>query len=248
MYRDLVEKAKTLLSRLNREKRIGFLRSLVDIISTEGQKLSPRNFVWKILHRQCFDSPGLFCEEVDPTLLSPVFVASIIKHGQLLPAFVSPDGKIIDGRARYAILGDQLEYIILPGSFSKEMLISARTNSVDPDPLRRIADEEGQRRFLQKLGAVDIAPEACPPVFGGDDSLTGSLPDCRRQAGTNYHEEIRAAARSISGDLSLPEKTKIYVLLREMEFWKMVIAEGKRKISEIEERLNLRSTTPTCVP
>ena len=239
MYRDLVEKAKTLLSRLNREKRIGFLRSLVDIISTEGQKLSPRNFVWKILHRQCFDSPALFCEEVDPTLLSPVFVASIIKHGQLLPAFVSPDGKIIDGRARYAILGDQLEYIILPGSFSKEMLISARTNSVDPDPLRRIADEEGQRRFLQKLGAVDAAPGACPPisggacppVFGGDDSLTDS---------TNYHEEIRAAARSISSDLSLPEKTKIYVLLREMEFWKMVIAEGKRKVSEIEERLNLK--------
>ena len=248
MYRDLVEKAKTLLSRLNREKRIGFLRSLVDIISTEGQKLSPRNFVWKILHRQCFDSPALFCEEVDPSLLSPVFVASIIKHGQLLPAFVSPEGKIIDGRARYAILGDQLKYIILPSSFSKEMLISARTNSVDPDPLRRIADEEGQRRFLQKLGAVDAAPSACPPfsggacppVCGGDDSLTGSLPDCRRQAGTNYHEEIRAAARSISSDLSLPEKTKIYVLLREMEFWKMVIAEGKRKVSEIEERLNLK--------
>jgi len=126
------------------------------------------------------------------------------------------------------------------------MLISARTNSVDPDPLRRIADEEGQRRFLQKLGAVDAAPSACPPfsggacptvrracppVFGGDDSLTDS---------TNYHEEIRAAARSISSDLSLPEKTKIYVLLREMEFWKMVIAEGKRKVSEIEERLNLK--------
>lgn len=214
----MIEKIKVFLSGLEKQERIKFLRSLAEIIAAEGRKLSPHNFVWKILPEQYFDIPSLFCEEeeVDPAALHPAFVASVIKQGQLLPAFISPDGGIIDGCARHAILGDQLEYIILP-DFTREMLMSVRIDSACADLLCRIADKEGERKFLQKLEVnVDMAVES-----------------------DSYQEEIRAAAKSIANDLSLPEKTGVYVSLREIEFWRMVVVQAEKKIVEIKQRLSI---------
>ena len=211
---ELIEEIKKQLAVMTREEKVRFLKFLADIISVEGQELAPRNFVWKAL-RYSLDNPVLYCEEKDPALLSPVFVASILKHGQLLPAFVSPDGTVIDGRARYAILGDQLEYIIMPETFSRKKLEDVHTVSAESDPLLRIAEKEGAKAFTEELG-ID----------------TGNI-------SASFHEEMRATARSLVKDLSLPEKTKVYVLLREMTFWRMIIVEAKRKIAQIKEGLNL---------
>ena len=77
------------------------------------------------MNKNCLKEPVITSDEkIDPADISPVLVASILKHGQLIPAFVTPDGKIIDGKKRHLILKDELTYLILPESLEEEQILN----------------------------------------------------------------------------------------------------------------------------
>jgi len=209
----ILEKIKEIVKVLKGDQKKGFLSSLIEIVKTEGKKLSPRNFVWKCLSADCLEEKVLLCREKPEEELSPSFVTSILKYGQILPVFITPSGRIVDGRARYTVLKDRVEYLILP-PMDDELLSEIRVMSEEVDPVKKEAEQAGEEIFLKRLDLT---------------SLRGK-----------YAEEIRAAVKSIAADLSLPEKTSVYVLLRERQFWRMVVAHATKRLNDIETELSRR--------
>lgn len=209
----IIEKIKEMLKQLKSDQKKSFLSSLIELVKAEGKRLSPRNFVWKCLSADCLEEKVLVCSEKRPEELSPGFVASILRYGQILPVFITPSGRIVDGRARYTVLKDSVEYLILPYT-DDELLSEIRVTSEEVDPVKKEAEKVGEEMFLKRLNL---------------NSLRGK-----------YAEEIRAAVKSIAADLSLPEKVSVYVLLRERQFWKMVAACALRRLDEIEAELSRR--------
>ena len=214
MQKKYLESLKKFLHKFSKlEDKRKFLGELIEIIKIEGRVISPKNFIWKILNKNCLKEPVITCDEkIDPADIPPVLVASILKHGQLIPAFVTPDGKIIDGKKRHLILKDELTYLILPESLEDEEILNIQMSYETSDACLNQALEIGEKRFYEKLKLKD---------------------------NNNYSEEIRKIISSIGTELSLPEKVSVYVLLKEKFFWERIILKARKRIKEIERFLKI---------
>ena len=101
-------------------------------IAYKGKHFSPNNFIWDMLPYAA--STELIFSDAQRKLrtseIIPPLQLSLAKHGQILPVWVEPDGTIIDGEARYAILGSKTKYLIYPGFLDNEKKHQIRiTNS-----------------------------------------------------------------------------------------------------------------------
>lgn len=209
----IIQRLKEKLDQSDLESKRKILGELIEILRTEGKRFAPRNFIWKLLNRDCLREVPIRNEsenKADPSEISPVLVSSILNHGQLLPIFVTSDGRIIDGKARYTILGDKVEYIVLSHLFCEKLIFHTRILARERDTLIKIAEKKSKRRIFKES-----------------------------ETGDSKKDLIWKAMEKIAEDLSLPQKVEMYVLLKELEFWKKVKDEIERKISEIENLIEM---------
>ena len=116
---------------------------LLEAVARRGKALRPGNFVWDILKRS-LDVHRIYTTEEDPPV-SPTLAESLAKHGQILPVWVEPDGRIIDGRARFAVLGEKTKYLVYPDYLPNEVLSSLKASTF---PLCEIEEVKRWARLL----------------------------------------------------------------------------------------------------
>ena len=133
------------ISKIENEERF---REVLEVVAKRGTHFRPNDFVWDIL-RVCLkvDTPVITMEENRE--VSPVLVASFIRHGQILPIWVDQAGNILDGRTRRRFFGSETKYLVYPQEIPSRKVkeIHLRTSLPD-DVIKEIAKRLGVHIWL----------------------------------------------------------------------------------------------------
>ena len=248
---EAIKNLTEVLKKVSRKRRKEILVKLIEILRREGKSFSPRNFIWKLLTEDIFQDVVIRKEE-HSVKISPALINSLLKHGQILPVFLTPDGKIIDGKARVAVLGDKVEFLILPDVFSEELIQQTRITACE-DRDAKIAELLMEKLLsLRSKGHLNSGSVSSINSNSFDENKNYSEDkDLDFDSGSKKPEEkaikskshvnnqmlIKKALASIEKDMNLLEKANVYILIKQLNFWNEIKTFAEGKIKSLEKTL-----------
>ena len=129
--------------------------SLLCSIAIKGRSFRPWNFVWDLLPVSLKVKEIILPENPKPEDLSPILVASFLKHGQILPIWVDETGRILEGRARAVFFASSTKYLIHPAFLTEQEIFEIRSlEKISNDALEKLAERLGVNLWRQnaKIG------------------------------------------------------------------------------------------------